>query len=969
MPSPANWISVGGLTADLGALATRAQALATLAQHWEALAARLASIAAGAPLGDVGLLAGYLAAHLGDEPVRQAFADIGLGELHRSLLAQRDQLGQAGKLLQPINVFGAGLADGAITLSLPTVSGGAGAAIGPAALRFDVGLQGGLGCEAGAAWPFTNDGVEGGLLRLGGQGGVTTKAGLSLPLGQFGGSAHADAAAALALSLFFRPTDAAESYASALLGALSTLPSPLDLASLDQVAGFAGLALSCDGSVSAGLALSLGKSFDLPQVAAGKVGITADLSFQRKATWVLSLRRAGDGLRFVLSRDELRERNWSAGVDITLDAAPLARRVHDMLIEAESFAGPAFNQIKPFLSPGTYLATQAAALLKATAGSIVEQPQLREALLQDLSLVLGKPGDSEATRSSALAQLLSSTIADLAATHGAGLVQGAETWAKAITADLFTRFPPLAAVASEELEARIKPLVGDVIQRFTGLASGLANDPVWSQHLGSELSAAGAGLAAGVAQADQLLASTRSAFMRFFGFAAQVTQATADDTKAKLSARFGWSGTDSSGLKFEMVGTFTESNAETANLWHALVTGNLAPFQMILADPSRSPAGLVLSPDSSLSRFADKQRGFAAEITVLGIDVSLASIVKGEASITRNAAGDISVTAQGSALRQVEGFGEGRSAGFMSSWDLLMLKSDTAAGVARSMAVDVAFDHDDKDLEPKEVQAMLAGLSEQGLIEPGRVDQAQAIYQSWRVKAAGSGKVSGRIGLRLRLPAAAAERMVAIGRMLRTGDNAALLAVFDLAIRSQLATGVTTAKQFDRDLKQAIDEFTISHHTDEPTAYLIALWNSKVDLTPDQGNGTQFPALAQLIPRAGALVTLLRTMAEIYDAVPTSDDHPTGGAWTQVDYADAEKRLVAASRAWLRLNQSFVFFFKSALHPALLAFLRLLVALARPQQPGSPAIAALDAATNVAANSALFRITMREGAAEPEVLV
>lgn len=972
MPQPAlpSWINLNEAVADVSAVLPELGVFAELARHWHGIGEALRTLQAEAPVDSPEQLAGYLAAHLTDDAVVEVFTALGLAELHGELAAHVSKLEDAGwtRLLRPMSDFDAPGGEGQFALTLPPLAASAAPSAGSLALTFDVGVQGGLDCEAGSPWPFAGDEVPGGLLRIGGRGKVSTRAGVSLPFGQFGqGTARAGASAEAAMSFFFRPADPADPFAKVLLQSVTAIPGPLDLAAIDRAAGLEGIALGCDGAVSAGLGLVLGKAVDIPGAVSGTIGLTASLAFSRNAHWILSIRRTAEGLRFVLSRDELRERNWAAGLDLKLDAAPLARRVHDLLIEAQDFVGPALDQIRPFLSPGTYLAGEAGSLLKTTATSLVQQPQLREALLADLSLVLGTSTVDEEAQTSALAGFLSGRIADLAATRAEGLLGDVDAWATNLVEGLAARIPAIAAVPEAELTARIRPLLGDVKARFDALVGALAGDAQWSKLLAGELASIGAGVHEAEAGADKLLGGVREVLGKFYRFAADVTQAAADTASTRLEARFGWSGSSASGLKYELAGTFTRVTPELSDLWQSLVTGRLEPFQKILGDPALAPAGLNIDPASSLSRFASKETGFAAEIAVLGIDLSIASIVRGQALITTNAAGDIAVTAEGSALRKVEGFAEGRSATFMSSWDLLLMKAEAGAGNQRAMSVDIGFDHDDDDLKAKEVRALLTGLSEQRLINEARVTTALGIHQEWRVKAAAGGRVRGRIGLRLKLPAPAVERMVAIGRALNRHDNTALLALFDLAVQTQIAAGVTTRKQYERDIETAMDSFTISQHTDDPVAYMAALWNSKVRLLPAQGEGPRLSALAQVVPRAGALAALLSAMAQIYDAVPAASGQ--AGGWTQTDYAEAEKRMVSASRSWLRLNQDFIFWFKSSLHPALLAFLRLLVAMNQPLPAGAPVMDGLREEIDPCICDALFLITMSEGGTGPGVPV
>lgn len=982
MPQPrqlADWIRLDGVVGDLSGILPELEGWAGLARHWREIAVEIRKLQVEAPVDSPVRLALYLSAHAGDDAVKTIFETLGLGDLHATLVAQAARLADPtaswAKLLKPMADFsgadpdpaapGFGFdapgEDGEFSLSVPPLHGSAAATAGPASLSFDIGVQGELDCEAGAPWPFRSDNVPGGLLRIGAAGKVTTRAGLSLPFGQFGeGTAHAGAQGEAAIGFFFRPQDSATAFGEILVRSLGALPSPLDLGDLSHamaLSGLEGIALGCDGAIEAGLGILIGKDIDVPKFASGRIGLAADINFRRKARWILSLRRTADGMRFVLSRDDSRERNWSAGIDLSLDAAPLARRIEGLLLEAKDFAGPALGRIKPFLSPGTYIATQAEPLLRSTVQSIVGDPALRDALIKDLSLVTGSP----TADTSALADLLASKIADFAAGATGGIFATAESWTAQLVGKLTRAVPAIAAPELESaLKTRIEPLLQSVRDDFDSALSGLLSNQDLSKKLAKELAALGASVKEKERDADVLMAGVREAIAKVEKFADDLLAATRDAAKSKLQARFGWSGSDSSGQKYELIGTFGEANADTAELWRALVTGRLQPFQTILANPASAPPGLRLAPESSLSRFAARERGFAFELVLFGIDVSIASIVKGDATITTNVAGDIAVTAKGSALRQVEGFDEGRAATFLSSWDLLLLKADAEDAARRNLNVSVGFDHSDKNLKPSEVDAMLAGLGAQGLVTPTRVAAAQSIYQDWRIRAAPGGKVKGQISVRMQLPATAVNRMVAIGREINRGRNASLLALFRFAVAVQIAAGVTSQKQYERDIDTARDHFTISVKSDDPAVYLVALWNSKIRLLPSQGSGPRLSALAQLIPRAGALASLLGSMAEIYDAVPAAADGASPG-WSARDYAAAEKRLVSASRSWLRLNQDFIFWFKAGLHPALLAFLRLLAAFNAPQgEATSPADGLMDT-IDPAASDALLLITMTSG--------
>lgn len=985
------WIQQDGRPADLAALLPDLKVYADLAVQWRAIAAELWKLGTDAPVDDPRKLAAYLAAALDDAKVREVFATLQLQGLLEALVKVRDRLGDAlspwHKLLQPMSDFvpvvpgslpvGAdsfgiddGGKDGALALALPRLAEDAAAKIGPAALTFNISASAGLACEAGANWPFLGDGVPPGLLRIGGTGKVETKAGLSLPFGQFGtGTATADASAECGIGFFYRPDAPQQSFGETLYRALGGLPGPLDLDQIRhamQLAGLEGIALGCRGGVASGIDLVLGENVELPTVAAGTGGLRATLSFQRNATWILSLRKVPGGMRFVLSRDRESEKKWSVGADIKLDLAPLARRIHDLLLRANTAAGPLLAHVTPFLSPGTYLATQAGGLLKTTVQSIVEQQDLRDALVHDASLILGSNAQDE----SALVDLLVKKIADLAATKSAALLGDVDAWTASVVQGLTTDLPALGATGIPALlQARVQPLLADVRHQFDTLVTQLTGNAATAVPLAQELAALGTQVKAGEARADQLLAGVRELVTKFDGFSRELLAATADTANAKLQARFGWSGDASSSSNYELIGTIANDAApEAADLWRALATGQMAPFQQLLAGTIAAPRGFLLDPASSLSRLTAGSRGFSFDFILFGMDLSITSIVTGKATITRSGTGELIVAAEGSALRKIDALHEERTISFVSAWDLVLARLDAAAGERRAMSVGVTFDHNDQNLEPHEVNGLFAGLSAQKLIDAGRPVAAMNLYQKWRVGAALDAKVRGSIKVRMRLPDQAVLRMVAIGRAVNAGNKPARSAIFRLAVQAQLATGVASPAQLASDVETIKQTHTLTGSSHDPLDYIVALWN--FDPNSGSSDGATYRAVDQLLPRAGAFVSLLATMARIYDARPVFDRPPSAGEMNEAQYAQAERELAAAARKWLALNAVFFLKFRAELHPALMAFFRLLAIMNTP--PADPDAAVTDGLSGdvmTASADGLFVIAMaRDGDAEPTAI-
>jgi hypothetical protein len=176
-----------------------------------------------------------------------------------------------------------------------------------------------------------------------------------------------------------------------------------------------------------------------------------------------------------------------------------------------------------------------------------------------------------------------------------------------------------------------------------------------------------------------------------------------------------------------------------------------------------------------------------------------------------------------------------------------------------------------------------------------------------------------------------------------------------LAVRAQLDAGIASQKAFDRDIDKARSEFPFNRPSNDPIVWILTLLNAKAELVP-RTSERNFPALAEVVPRAQAFIRLLAEMAGIYDAIPVGG-HSAPGGWSERDYAAAEKRLATAASHWLELNSG-ILAFKAALHPAIVAFMRLLVSMTRPALPGQPITDGLDASPDPAAVSRLFLIAM-----------
>lgn len=965
------WISIDDALGDLTPLIDELKIYAAFAGQWRSIGKEVLNVAAAAPIDSPVGLAVYLGTRIDDPAIMGVFDALGLQSLREGFGKLGDRLtdpqGPWAKLLQPCNAFAEDYGDptediaapedganpGLVALSIPRLDTGGDASLGPVGLSFGLGVEGALECEAGAVWPFRGDAVKPGLLRVGANGNAQAKGGAALPFGAAGkGDAEVATSLEARLDFFFRPARPETLFAEQLAPALIGLPDPSDLLAIDramETAGLEGVLIACNGAASAGLGVLLGTETKLADFAEATIGFFGQVKFKREANWFLSLRKTPQGLHFVLSRSRSRARDWSLGLGISADYSGLARQVHDILAKANDLSRGPLVRLTPFLSPGTYLLEQLRSRLDTTIASVVEQPALRAALLADMDMALGTGVNDDL----ALAAHLRARIVDLAAAHAGGFLSEAAPWAQSIASELTRAIPALDRdEVADGIAARIQPLLLDAKREFETLVNGVAQ----SESAADALKQVGIRIASAQKDVDAITAGLRDLTSKFDLFSRKVLSATSEAADRKLQARFAWTGARSSGTQYELMGTFRNKGAQAAELWRSLLAGRLESFQRLLADPASQPEWLDLDPSSSLASFAGSSQGFSLEVVVLGLSVSMRSIIEGKAQIIQSANGDVSISAEGSAERSVVGFDEGRSASFVSAWDLAMRKFDRVGGGQRQMSVAVAFDHSDKKLQPQEVSGFLTGLADQRLVERSRIDRALEIYHDWRLATPSGDKVKGQIDVRMALSGFAIDRMVALGR--RAAEQRALL--FAFAAQAMLDSGAIDPHDLDADCREARRKYDSLARSADPLSIAYAMRNAP--LLPPGGprsqGGHSYSAFARIIPRATGFADMLECMARIYDAIPMGA--PAGAsAWTEQQYAKEEEAMAGYARRWLRLNQKLIFWFKTGLNPVMLAFLRLLAGMDRPMLDGEDILATLGEHVDVTTSNQLFEIGMQ----------
>lgn len=353
-----------------------------------------------------------------DADLKAAFAGVGAGDIFDDLAAQATRLDalldkipdKLMTVLEPLDSFGSDSTRaenkfGAIDwLKLDEETSASGGGSGQASYEFE--FEGGLKLDttANTTWSYS-DTLPANLMCMRAGGSLKTKAAGSVPLpfGRVGGGA--DARAEAGIEYYFAPADRDQFYGLALASRFDDLVNPFDFDSVWN--GFASSDLAAvhyrfDGEAGVELKLALAKAFSVGHAIDAKLGASVEAALRIAGQWNLSLMRdvASPGQQRILlklSRSRSETSNLAASLGIDVDMTKLSGPVHEILQDALGKWDAVLEDVQPYLTPGTLLRQEAGEFLTAKATELVENADLRAALVRDLEGVIaaGQPGKSE----------------------------------------------------------------------------------------------------------------------------------------------------------------------------------------------------------------------------------------------------------------------------------------------------------------------------------------------------------------------------------------------------------------------------------------------------------------------------------------------------------------------------------------------------------------------------------------------
>lgn len=888
--------------------------------------------------------------------VKAAFAAIGAENLQGKLAARTEWLAQAfakvdskgGDLLRTLDLFGEGAERGAGRLAWPLLNqsaSGGGNAGGQASYEFAFAGDLALDVEAAARWSYTNQ-LAGPLVRLGASGNLEASGGATLPF--TGGSAglKAGGSAKPKIDYFYAVEDRTALFAEAIAGRLGKLPNPFDYDAVWD--GFtkgdlAGLHWQFEGAASIGLGLTVAKAFSIRDTVGLDLGATVDAKASVSGLWNLSLQRApgfsADRPRIlaILSRERASQSELMAKLGAEVDISKLATKIHGFLDEALEGMDEALAEVRPFLSPGTYLLSQGdelKALVKAEAEKLVGNSTLKQALARDLQGVvgIGEPDESE---------LVDWLIGRL----GGGLDAG-QGWLsdkrRAVSNALKAMASQIPALGQkdfvDELTTSLETLIDENIKRLRGTIDGLIDDK------GKEVEKAlgKLGLKIGkwpkekAKRLDDAFASVRALLERYEGLFRKVVEKAKAAADAKISAaiQVDLSRTDNKQVEFQ--GTFLANSDYARMVFQALSRGDFHALTNVILENASGGHDAEFDLDEGetrIARFSESKRNVGYEFLAFGFGVSGNALLSTKAEVVVDGYGDIEITTEAEIRKRGENFFGKREISLINSQSLSLARVTAHASpvVKKRFGFALHMSHVDASLKRSEVTAFVRSLRDGNLLGDSALESADAAIGRWSANIASGSEIEGRLDLRLSLDHNELLSLMEMG----SGNSSIILsdarriAIANLAFRHQL-------EHLPNDAKLAAGAITFfEKHTAFSTfEESIYRWEKSRGKLLREGRGpsrselsNEDKAFVGMCERANGIWAMIEAMREIYLSPPEIFEDNDPRTLSYKDFRRLAAQGAKSVEGWMAVQNS-LFWSDASIHPKVIAFLHLVGDLA-----------------------------------------
>jgi hypothetical protein len=801
----------------------------------------------------------------------------------------------------------------------------------------DLGGHASLQLEAGDTWPADEPSMPDPLLRIGFVGGLSVSAKAALPVSfgslQLGAAADREAA----VDYYFDVRESGGVYARAVVDRLGELPDPWSLESVlraMQRADFAGAVIETQGGSTFSVEVAVAEAFALEAELDAQVGVTVGAKVTRRGNHYVRLRalpasaESAAALEVTIERKRstAKERALEVGVDV--DAAELGRRLARVLQRHEGKLHEVLDPFREFLTPGTYLRTQAGAHLAAVIDELTADAALRAALKDAARRALGLEGAPSAAN---LKGYLEDEIAELF-DGTAGVVGGAIDGVAREIAAALTEKALLPAEVGDALVTNLVALIeqvrGDLKTRVEAVTGASASKLV------KRLDAAGVKVAAAGNRADNIFAAVTEVIGRYELALDRLRKAVTDAARMRLTAKITAEGGSVEERSADARLIFKADSAGARRIYRRVLGGDFDTLLALLDD--LHPDVIVDREATTLSAFKRSARRTGYELVLLGFEVGGAVAFDTASKLVVEGSGKVSVISKLSWDRRRATRREAREISFVDSYEL------AAARHTRDLRIDLALQHEDEHLKRREVEKLIERFERALLVPAGTTARALAVFDEWF--GTGDVKIAADIDFALRLSGKAVLRLLCLAE--RTGDAlsaAERRRIFGIVLQELVTAGVHEQAQI---AKLANFVHTLAEGTGTPSVVdVLFAYTAKEHrrlrrkFSPSVSSPTQDLDRAHLLhERCMSFVDLIDRMGDVYEATPSIAGDGTG--WSERDYDAAQVDIANLLRGWLKTS-SRVFWISAEAHPLTVAFISALTALAEVDDGPSGSVLAV----------------------------
>jgi hypothetical protein len=811
----------------------------------------------------------------------------------------------------------------------------------PVADKIDLSLKtnAALEFEAGDAWPFAGDEVAAPMLRLGFKAGVNAKGGAKAPFKAGTVATNASAGGGVALDYYYDATGEDDLFLLAVAERFVNLSNPFDF---DGVwTAFAsgrltGLVYKLNGAASVKVEVILANSLQLGRGVTAALGAGINFDLDIKGSYALSLRRdptsRSDAPRVLATLSRQSSSEVAAGLSLgaDIDISALADRVHDILQDAMAVWTDKLARLQPYLSPGTLLQKEAAGRLSNAADKIIKDDGLRAAVVRDLQGAIGV----DTADTSALVGWVEASL--LRAIETSGLLGAATDQAGRIVDRLAGQLPAFAETRFREtLKAAVDDAAKDLDARLKAEVAALVGvEGKAAKELGKVLKTVGEDAEAVFGGLDDALAGVRRLIARYDELFRKVLAESEDAARRKVLARLRFEETGTKDVTYQVVGTFADDSEPARRAFAALTLGDLDALTDLFGTTSIGGFELDASR-SSIRRFSKRESKFGYELVLMGFGLTGGSLLSGQASALADGSGNVQVDAAGKLQKAFAGPREGREISFVDVYSLRLLRDLAGArpSVRRTLEVGVSMSHLDKSLKRKELTGFIQSLEDVHLVPVGTTSRGAAQFDTWLLRGEDS-YIPADISAKLWLSESAALTLMQLGdRAERKLGDAARRRIIDAALDALVLSKAVEVDELEAAADVVRGFFRKPRERDLPDVFLDypKEWaRIEPSLTSERARA-RLAFFRTLHSRLDSLVAMIDEMGRAYEATPSNplrpqDDPPK--AWDEDAYRDAQARIAGHSRKWLSLNQKWVFWAASDVHPRTVALLCAMAELA-----------------------------------------